>query len=39
MGNTLTKYAVRKIEIRQEGISTLGSLNIWYDDTVQTIEY
>ncbi|MEI7491044.1 MAG: DNA gyrase/topoisomerase IV subunit A [Bacteroidota bacterium] len=37
MGNTLTKYAVRKIEIRQEGVSTLGSLNIWYDDTVQRL--
>lgn len=37
MGNTLTKYAVRKIEIRQEGISTLGSLNIWYDDTVMRL--
>jgi len=36
-GNTLTKYAVRKIEIRQEGVSTLGSLNIWYDDTVQRL--
>ena len=33
-GNILTKNAVRKIEIRQEGVSTLGSLNIWYDDTV-----
>jgi topoisomerase-4 subunit A len=37
MGNTLTKYAVRKIEIRQEGISTLGSLKIWFDDTVQRL--
>ena len=37
MGNTLTKYAVRKIEQRQEGISTLGSLNIWYDETVQRL--
>ncbi|MCX6282692.1 MAG: DNA gyrase/topoisomerase IV subunit A [Bacteroidetes bacterium] len=37
MGNTLTKYAVRKVEIRQEGVSTLGSLNIWYDDTVQRL--
>jgi topoisomerase-4 subunit A len=37
MGNTLTKYAVRKIEQRQEGVSTLGSLNIWYDDTVQRL--
>ncbi|MFH1160866.1 MAG: DNA gyrase/topoisomerase IV subunit A [bacterium] len=34
IGNTLTKNPVKKIEIRQEGVSTLGSLNIWYDDTV-----
>ena len=37
MGNTLTKFAVRKIEKRQEGVSTLGSLNIWYDETVQRL--
>ncbi|MCK9204841.1 MAG: DNA gyrase/topoisomerase IV subunit A [Bacteroidales bacterium] len=37
IGNTLTKYAIRKIEQRQEGVSTLGSLNIWYDETVQRI--
>jgi topoisomerase IV subunit A len=37
MGNTLTKFAVRKIEIREEGVSTLGSLNVWYDDTVQRL--
>ncbi len=37
MGNILTKYAIKKIEIRQEGVSTLGSLNIWYDDTVMRL--
>jgi len=37
MGNTLTKYAVRRIEQRHEGVSTLGSLNIWYDETVQRL--
>ncbi|MCX6278770.1 MAG: DNA gyrase/topoisomerase IV subunit A [Bacteroidetes bacterium] len=37
MGNTLTRFSVRKIEQRQEGISTLGSLNIWYDETVQRL--
>lgn len=37
MGNTLTKYAIKRIEKRQEGISTLGSLNIWYDETVQRL--
>ncbi|HPS50954.1 MAG TPA: DNA gyrase/topoisomerase IV subunit A [Bacteroidales bacterium] len=37
MGNILTKYAVKKIEQRQEGVSTLGSLNVWFDDTVQRL--
>lgn len=37
MGNTLTKFAVKKIEIRQEGISTLGSMKVWYDDSVQRL--
>jgi len=37
IGNTLSKYAVKKIEKRQEGVSTLGSLNIWYDETVQRL--
>jgi topoisomerase IV subunit A len=37
IGNTLTKFAVRKIEQRQEGVSTLGSLNVWYDETVQRL--
>ena len=37
IGNTLTKFAIRKIEIKQEGVSTLGSLNVWYDDTVQRL--
>lgn len=37
IGNTLTKYAVRRIEQRHEGVSTLGSLNVWYDETVQRL--
>lgn len=37
MGNTLSKFAVRKVEKRGEGVSTLGSLNIWYDETVQRL--
>ena len=37
MGNILTKYAVRKIEKRQEGVSTLASRKIWYDDTVKRL--
>ncbi|MCH8233480.1 MAG: DNA gyrase/topoisomerase IV subunit A [Bacteroidetes bacterium] len=33
-GNILTKYPVRKIEIKSEGISTLSGLDIWYDKSV-----
>ncbi|HHL52975.1 MAG TPA: DNA gyrase/topoisomerase IV subunit A [Flammeovirgaceae bacterium] len=30
-GNTLTKYPVRKVEFKAEGVSTLGGVDIWYD--------
>ena len=37
MGNIITKYGIRKIEKRQEGVSTLSSRVIWYDDTVKRL--
>ncbi len=33
-GNILTKYTVRKIEFKSEGLSTLTGLDIWYDSAV-----
>ena len=36
-GNTVTKYGVRKIEMRREGSSTLGARKIWYDATVRRL--
>ena len=33
-GNILTRYPVRRVELRTAGISTLSGLDIWYDDTV-----
>lgn len=33
-GNIVTKYPVRKIQLKMEGKSTLGGLDIWYDDSV-----
>ncbi len=33
-GNTLTKHPVRRIVLKDEGVSTLGAINIWFDDTV-----
>lgn len=34
MGNILTKYPVRKVTIKEKGISTLTAQKVWYDDTV-----
>ncbi len=36
-GNILTKHAIKNILQKEEGISTLGAINIWYDDTVRRI--
>ncbi|MBI1315866.1 DNA gyrase/topoisomerase IV subunit A [bacterium] len=33
-GNLVTRYPVRKIELRQQGISTLGARKIWFDESV-----
>ncbi len=33
-GNTLTRYAVRKISQKESGASTLGGMDIWFDETV-----
>lgn len=33
-GNIVTKYPIRKIELKAEGISTLSGLDIWYDGSV-----
>jgi len=33
-GNILTKYTVKKIEIRSKGVSTLTALKLWYDEVV-----
>ena len=36
-GNTVTKYTVKKIELKERGISTLKPRKIWFDDTVQRL--
>lgn len=33
-GNILTKYSVKKITLKSQGVSTLGGMDIWYDATV-----
>ncbi len=37
MGNVVTKYAVRKIILKQKGVSTLGAIDVFFDDTVQRL--
>lgn len=36
-GNTVTKYAIKKIELKEKGISTLRPRKIWFDETVQRL--
>ncbi|MCP4440132.1 MAG: DNA gyrase/topoisomerase IV subunit A [Aureispira sp.] len=41
-GNTLTKYPIWKIKVTEQGVSTLGAIKIWFDDTtgrLNTSEY
>lgn len=36
-GNLVSKFPVKKIEMKEEGMSTLGAQKVWYDDTVQKL--
>ncbi len=37
MGNVVTKYPIKKIVLKEKGVSTLGARDIWFDDTVQRL--
>ena len=36
-GNILSKYPIRKIKFKKEGVSTLAAVDIWYDDAIGTL--
>ena len=36
-GNLVTKYNIKKIELKEQGVSTLKPRKIWFDDTVQRL--
>ena len=36
-GNIVTKYSVKRIELKEEGVSTLKPRRIWFDDTVKRL--
>jgi topoisomerase-4 subunit A len=37
MGNLVTKFQVKKIVLKEKGLSTLGALDVWFDDTVKRL--
>jgi len=36
-GNIITKYPVKRIELKEEGVSTLKPRRIWFDDSVKRL--
>ena len=36
-GNTVTKYPIKKIELKEKGISTLRPRKVWFDETVKRL--
>lgn len=36
-GNIVSKYAVKRIELKEKGVSTLKPRKIWFDETVQRL--
>ncbi|MCD4774202.1 MAG: DNA gyrase/topoisomerase IV subunit A, partial [Bacteroidales bacterium] len=36
-GNIITRHAVKNVVKKEEGVSTLGAIDIWYDDTVKRL--
>lgn len=36
-GNLVTKYPIKKIELKEEGVSTLAPRKIWFDETVKRL--
>ncbi len=36
-GNQVTKYAIKKVEFKESGVSTLKPRKIWFDDAVQRL--
>jgi len=37
MGNIVTKYAVKKVVLKQKGVSTLAAIDVWFDDIVHRL--
>ena len=36
-GNTVTKYSIRRVELKEKGVSTLKPRKIWFDETIRRL--
>ncbi len=36
-GNLVTKYSIKRVDLKEEGVSTLKPRKIWFDETVQRL--
>ncbi|WP_128414626.1 DNA gyrase/topoisomerase IV subunit A [Chryseobacterium sp. Leaf201] len=36
-GNLVTKFSIKKVDLKEEGVSTLAPRKIWFDDTVRRL--
>lgn len=34
VGNTVTRYVIRQVKLKEQGVTTLSAIRIWYDDIV-----
>jgi topoisomerase-4 subunit A len=37
MGNIISRNFIKKVQLKEDGVSTLGAVNIYYDDTVRRL--
>ena len=37
MGNLVCKTPIKKIELKEEGVSTLSARKIWFDDVINKL--
>ncbi len=39
LGNTLSRYPIKSIVKKEEGVSTLGAVNVWFDESVRRLNH
>jgi topoisomerase IV subunit A len=38
-GNVISRFPIKSIVKKEEGVSTLGAVNVWFDDSVRRLNY